>query len=334
MTATASRTQVLKSHFAQSEAPLRPIITYINGDVSWMVSFPHPASDKSINDKVYYHAVIDPWFGQPSIVLTSLLLEMGLGRDPGLSSRAAIDAAIVEIELAAGKSLVPTDANPAVDGIFVMGVAEHCHKESLLQFSPTTPVFAVTAAASSIKPWGYFETVVTLLPCDPSKTAWEEAHPGSPLPAWLTAFPPATNTINNFGLALITSANPLENELILMAPHGFWAKESSVKGLAAVVKILALVVPLKDSYSFGLKTVLGVEDGLAIAQTASGTPYYVRSGDFVGLKYKGIISWSVSDVPHDLQWGVDQLSKKLEPGEVIKQPTLVEVENGGSYVLV
>ena len=150
----------------------------------------------------------------------------------------------------------------------------------------------------------------------------------------MTVFPPAVTNFNNFGLALISSANSSENELILMAPHGFSADESSVKGLATAVKMLALVVPLKDSYSFGLKTVLGVEDGLAITQTASGTPYYVRSGDFVGLKYKGIIGWSVSDVPHDLQWGVDQLSKKLGPDEVIKQPTLVEVENGGSYVLV
>jgi hypothetical protein len=325
--------QVLQCHFAQPEAPLRPVITYINGDVAWLVSFPRPVSDKSTNDKVYYHAVIDPWFGQPSVVLTSLLLEMGLGRDPGLPSRAAIDAAIVEIELAAGNSLISTDANPAVDGIFVMGIAEHCHQESLLQFSPTTPIFAVTAAASTIAPWCYFNNVVTMAPCDPSKTAWEEAHPGSPLPAWLTVFPPATATASNFGLALVTSANRPENELILMAPHGFSAKESSVEGLAKAMNMLALVAPLKDSYSLGLKTVLGVEDGLAIAQ-ATGTPYYVRSGDFVSLKYKGVIGWFVNDVPRDIQWGVDQLSKKLGAGKVIKQPTLVEVENGGSYVLV
>ena len=333
MAETASRSQVLKSHFAQPGAVLRPVITYINGDVSWLVSFPRPATDKSANGKVYYHAAIDPWFGQPARVLTSLVLEMKLGRDPGLPNRAAIDAAIVEIELAAGNSLVLTDAIPAVDAIFIIGTVEHCHKESLLQFSISTPVFAVAAAASSITPWGHFNTVVTMSSCDPSKTPWEEGHPGSPLPAWLTAYPPAVTRLNNFGLALITSANPSEDELILMAPHGISATETSIKGLPTTVKMLALVAPLKDSYSFGIQTVLGVKDGLAIGQL-TGTQYYVRSGDFVGLKYRGVIGWSVSDVPRDMQWGVDELRKELGAEKVLTQPTLVEVENGGSFVLV
>jgi hypothetical protein len=333
MAETISRVEALKKHSNQSEAPLRPVITYSNGDVSWLVSFPRPTSEKSTKDKMYYHAVIDPWFGQPAVLLNSLLLEMGLGRDPGLSTRAEIDAAIVEIELAAGNSLIPTDGNPAVDGIFVLSIAEHCHKESLLQFSTVTPVFAVSAAASTISAWGYFNTVVTMASCDLSKTAWEDAHLGSQLPTWLTVFPPATTSITNFGLVLITSANKHENEAILMAPHGFSAKESSIQVLATGVKMLALVAPLKDSYSFGMKTILGVEDGLAIAQT-TGTPYYVRSGDFVSLKYNGVIGWFVNDVPRDLQWGVDQLSKKCNAVEVTKKPILVEVENGVSFVLV
>jgi hypothetical protein len=333
MVATTSRTQVLKSQLAQPEAILRPIITYINGDVAWLVSFPRPTSDKSANGKVYYHAVIDPWFGQPARVLTSLLLEMTLGRDPALSSRAPLDAAIVEIELAAGSSLVPTDDDPAVDAIFVTGMAEHCHRESLLQFSTSTPIFAVAAAAGTIASWGHFNTVVTMSSCDPSKTPWKDGHPGSPLPAWLTAFPPAVTRLNNFGLALITSAGHSGGELILMAPHGISASEASIKGFATTVKMLALVAPLKDGYTFGVQTVLGVKDGLAIGQTAR-MKYYVRSGDFVSLKYKGFIGWFVNDVPRDLQWGLDELRKELGAGKVIEQPTMVEVENGESYVFV
>jgi hypothetical protein len=333
MAGATNRIQVLKDHFAKSEALSRPIITFINGDVAWLVSFPRPATTKSANDKVYYHAVIDPWFGQPSVLLTPLVLEMKLGRDPALSSREAVDDAIMEIELAAGNTLVPTDADPAVDAIFITGIVEHCHKESLLQFSPSTPIFAVAAAANNITPWSHFNTLVTMYSCDPSKTAWEDGHPGSPLPEWLTVFPPATTHINNFGLAFITSAKDSGNELILMAPHGMSADEDSIKGLAATTKMLALVAPLKDSYTLWWKTVLGVEDALAIAQN-SGTRYYVRSGDFVSLKYKGAIGWSVNDVPRDLEWGVEQLRKKFGPEHELKQPTFVEVENGGSYVLV
>jgi hypothetical protein len=330
----ASRMQDLKSIFTLPKAQSRPILTYVNGDVSWLISFPRPISEKSANSKVYYHVVIDPWFGQPSIFVNSLVLEMALGRDPGLASRTAIDTAIAEIEHAAENSLVQTDAEPAVDAIFIMGIAEHCHKESLLQFSISTPVFAVAGAASTIAPWSHFDTLITMSSCDPSKTPWEESHPGSPLPAWLTVFPPAVSYFNNFGLALITSANPSEKELILITPHGISAHESSVKGLvASEVKMLALIAPLKDSYAFGMKQVLNVEHGLAITQ-AAGARYYVRNGDFVSLKYKGLIGWTVRDVPHDLQWGVEQLKKELGEEKKIEEPTLVEVDNGGSYVLL
>jgi hypothetical protein len=333
MAATSSRMQVLRSHFAQPEAILRPVITYINGDVAWLLSFPRPSSNKNATGKVFYHAVIDPWFGQPALFLSSFFLEMNLGRDPGLPSRAALDAVILEIEFAAGNSLVPTNADPAVDAIFITAMGEHCHKESLLQFSAYTPVFAVPAAATTTASWDYFKTIVTMSSCDPSKTPWKEGHPGSPLPAWLTVFTPEVTRKNNFGLVLITSTIPSENELILISPHGISADEASVKGLAKTVKMLALVAPLKDSYSFGMQTVLGVKNGLTIGQ-AAGTQYYVRSGDFVSLKYGGVVGWFVSDVPRALQWGVDELTKELGAGKAIGQPTLVEVENGGSYVFV
>lgn len=333
MAVTTTRTQVLKSRFASTKAPLRPIITYINGDVSWLISFPRPTLDKSANGKVYYHAVVDPWFGQPSIFYTSYLLHMTLGRDPALSSRVDVDAAILEIELAAGNTLVSSDTEPAVDVIFVTGIVEHCHQESLVQFSASTPVFAVDRAASIISPWSHFNIVVTMASCDPSLTPWKEGHPGSPLPSWLTAFPPVVTRLNNFGLVLITSVNNSNPEMILLAPHGVGADEEAIEGLAKKVEMLALVAPLKDSYSLGVLTVLGVKNGLAIAQYA-GTRYYVRNGDFVGLKYKGVLGWTVNDIPRDLQWGIDELRKEIGTEKEIKLPTMVEVENGGSYVLV
>jgi hypothetical protein len=169
--------------------------------------------------------------------------------------------------------------------------------------------------------------------CDPSKIPWKEGHPGSPLPVWLTAFPPAVTRLKNFGLALITSASYSENELILMAPHGFSANKALIKEFPTTVKMLALVVPLKDSYAFGVQTVLGIKDGLAIGQT-TGMQYYVRSGDFLSLKFKGVVGWSMNDVPRDLQWGLDELRKEFAAGKVIEQPTMVEVENGGIYVFV
>ncbi|KAI9163949.1 hypothetical protein HJFPF1_05584 [Paramyrothecium foliicola] len=338
MAGAASRTQDLKSRLADADAKLQPVLTYINGDVSWLVSFPRPVAEQSVSGKFYYHAVVDPWFGQPTTSISSYVLEMSLGRDPGLDSRAALDAAIVEIEDAAGNSIAPTDAAPAVDAVFVMGLAgDHCHKPSLLQFVAATPVFAIAGVAKTISSWQHFANVGTLPGCDPSKTSWKDAHLGSPMPEWLTVFAPTVTRLNNFGLALITSAKQPEHQLILMAPHGIAADESSIKGLVATtkppVKMLALLAPLKEGYLFGLKTSLGVDDGLAIVREA-GNACYVRSGDFVSLKFGGLLSYGIRDEPHDMQWGIDQLKKTLGQGETIQKPRLVEVENGASFLLV
>jgi hypothetical protein len=337
MAGAVNRTQDLKSRLADGNMKLRPVLTYINGDVSWLISFPRPVADQGESGKIYYHAVVDPWFGQPAFFGSSFILEMNLGRKPGFSSRAELDTAIMELEHAAGNTLMPTDTGPAVDAILVMGLAaDHCHKISLLQFAAATPVFAVAAPAKAITSWGHFTSVTELSDCDPSKTSWKDAHPGAPMPDWLTVFPPTVTRLNNFGLALITSADPSENELILMAPHGIGADETSIQGLVAnanvPVKMLALVGPLKDGFTFGIKTVLGVEDGLMIVHQA-GNPYYVRSGDFVSLKYGGLLSYGVRDEPRELQWGIDNLSKVQGLGSDIKKPKLIEVENGGSFLL-
>jgi hypothetical protein len=337
MAVPTSRTKILGTQVAESGTPLRPIITYINGDIAWLISFPRPESDKNKNGKIYYHVVIDPWFGKPAKVLSSLVLVMRPGRDPSIANRASLDAAILEIEAAAGHSLIESDVEPAVDAIFIMGMAaDHCHKESLIQFSTTTPVFAVPVAARSITQWKHFKSVVTMSSCDPNKTPWREAHPGSPLPSWLTAFPPTVNKFNNFGLVLITSANPSQDEMILIAPHGISADEPSLKAFEAStntsVKMLALIAPLKDSYTFGLQTVLGIKDGLSIA-VATKTKYYIRSGDFVSLEYAGFLSYFVRDEPRDLQWGIDALGEKDISWREAEQPAMIEVENGGSFVM-
>lgn len=138
---------------------------------------------------------------------------------------------------------------------------------------------------------------------------------------------------NNFGLLFITSANDSENEMILLAPHGISAKEPSVKGLPEIVKMLALVRLLKDSYVFRMSTLFGVKDALSITQKAV-IQYYICSSDFVILKYKGLIGRSVRDVPRDLQQGIDELRKEVRPDTVIKLPTLAEVGNRDSYMLV
>ncbi|KPI34364.1 uncharacterized protein AB675_4907 [Cyphellophora attinorum] len=340
MSSVASeRVKSLHDHFGKPNAPMRPILTFINGDVSWLISLPRPAAERASGPKkAYYHVAIDPWFGEQSAVgLTGLLLRMDLGAPAAISSRVELDAAVVDIEAAAGHVLVPTDAAPAVDAIALTIVtADHTDKPSLLEFAPRTPVFAVGAAARSVQGYGHFNTVVQIAGgFDPSTAPWKEAsHPGAPLPDWLTIFAPAVTHLNNFGLVIITSADPKRPEAILNAPHGIAASERSIQALAALeppAVILALIAPVKQAFFFNKLTVFGAEQAVRIADETKAR-YWLRTGDLVNLKYGGLIGYWLSDVHHDVEWGRQQLRKDF--GErVFQTAEPLAVPNGGTLVL-
>ncbi|CAL3962584.1 unnamed protein product [Diplocarpon coronariae] len=145
-------------------------------------------------------------------------------RDPWNISRSAADTTVEEIEPTAENSLFSSADRPVIDATFVSAMAEHCHQGSLLQFSASTPIFAIAASAR---------------------------HPGAPLPVWLTALSPTVTYANNFGLVLMISANSGTDEMILVAPHRIYFMEPSINALANIVKMLAFVAPLNDSNTAG-----------------------------------------------------------------------------------
>ncbi|KAH7303387.1 hypothetical protein B0I35DRAFT_179524 [Stachybotrys elegans] len=107
---------------------------------------------------------------------------MHLGRHAGILDRAALNSAIAEIEVASGNAMLPTGTALTVDAIFVMDIAaDHLHQSSL-QLTAATQLFAIQSAAKTITFEQHFNSVGKLSDCDPSKTAWKDAHPGLPLP--------------------------------------------------------------------------------------------------------------------------------------------------------
>jgi hypothetical protein len=336
---TSERVKALRDHFGKPNARLRPILTFINGDVSWLISLPRPTAELAGSaNKAYYHVAVDPWFGKQSAVgLTGLILRMDLGEPAGISSRLELDAAIADIEAAAGCQLTTTDALPAVDAIALTIVTgDHTDKPSLLEFAPATPVFAVGSAARSVRGYGHFDTVVQLAGgFDPSTAPWKAAsHPGAPLPDWITIFAPAVTHQNNFGLVVITSADPKQPEAILNAPHGIAAGETSIQALAALeppAAVLAMIAPLKQAFLLNMVTVFGAEQAVRIADETKAR-YWLRTGDLVNLKYGGLISYGLTDVHHNVEWGRQQLRKEF--GErVFRTVEPLAVSNGGTLVL-
>ncbi|KAJ1337178.1 hypothetical protein MN608_00028 [Microdochium nivale] len=362
-----------RAELPRRQTPLRPILTSINGNVAWILSFPRPQPQSpttaATSTKAYHHVVVDPWFGDLAVAGSRLVIGMTLENPPALKSKADIDEAIREIEAATGEPGTLDPTSELVDAILVTGAVEHCSKPALLQFSPATPVYVTDASIASVLGWKHFDAVVRLIPFEPSAPTgdddgsavpWKSGHTGPPLPDWLTIAALKVGAFNNFVVALVTTAaqisapeNSRDGEAILVAAHGVYATEPALQTLLSSprLRLLAHLAPYGDSYTAGFQSTCGVADGLAVAQVPEhGMRYYVHSGDpeQARLSYVGVLSWLLRFEDRTLEWGVRQLREGkggdgivygeddavAEGCRKIKMPKEVVVGNGTSFVLV
>lgn len=328
--------------------PLRPILTLLNGDQSWLFSFPRPHSSGHDGKKKYFHIVTDPWLHGNLSMISPWLIGIESIIPAAAADGAAVMAIIREIEEAAiadtnyAHSLA--DDHAAVDAIFVHhDLLDHYHPPSLLAFPASVPVFAVPEAAPQIHKLGFFDTVVTTNDFDPVNSAsreagWQACHPGAPLPPWLSVFRLQGHTSLNFATAIVWSHDG-QDELLLNSPHGIRVDQPSLRallekkeqGLSGVARPppvpLAMLAALKNSFAFGMALTLGFAGSLALEELMR-PRYWIRSGD-APLKYRGVVMLTTYDVPHEL--GDRKVEGKGTESE--RRPNLVDVGNGASFVL-
>lgn len=218
------RTETLQSHFGSGpEQPLRPILTSLNGDASWLMSFPLPPSasprESTAGNKKFYHVVVDPWLKGPTSMISPWLIHIERTEPAAVPDAAGVDELVREIEgLAAAASGEEEDAlgedsgaQPLVDAIFIkVHLLDHLHRPTLEGFDGRIPVFATAEAAPTIRGWGHFDTVVETrdykryggddnssaggatglsgVPAADKRAHWKSFHPGGPLPEWLSVF--------------------------------------------------------------------------------------------------------------------------------------------------
>ncbi|CAJ2512417.1 Uu.00g054320.m01.CDS01 [Anthostomella pinea] len=153
----------------QASQDLRPVVTNLNGDTAWLVSFPLPAAERTESGKSYYHIVVEPWLSEHIVLFTALLGSITLPEPPAVKDAAAVDAIVRDIEQAADS---PAHADASVDVIVVTTwLLDHMHRDSLTGFAPSIPVLASPEAAKSISGWKHFECRIR-----------------PPLPGWLSVF--------------------------------------------------------------------------------------------------------------------------------------------------
>ncbi|KAF5007633.1 hypothetical protein FDECE_6066 [Fusarium decemcellulare] len=353
-TMAQSRHQLLKEHLSAPSKPLRPILTSLNGDNSWLMSFPRPAEEKTSTGKAYYHVVFEPWLKGPTSMYSSWMVHITLSSPPELSDADAIEAVAREIEDAAVTHKPPPlqdgsvqgGRNGMVDAILLgFHFLDHLHEPTLRSFSGDIPIIAVPKAADIVRGLNHFKTIRTIQDLDSSAKSWRtpELHPGDPLPTWLTPIRLSGHHILNFCLATTWThtVNGEEiHEVIFSSPHGTRLDEGPLNAfLNAEPKTekLAMLHGLKESHSAGSQTTLGAKGGLALFRKVGGVKHWIPTHSSK-LWYNGIImrlTWT-NDTWRTLEWALEEEHKESpdsRDARDLERPNLHEVANGESTVL-
>ncbi|RSL51928.1 hypothetical protein CEP54_011147 [Fusarium duplospermum] len=348
------RRQVLQTQLSSADAQLRPVLTALNGDNSWLMSFPRPKTERAAAGKVFYHVVFEPWLEGPANIFGSWVIKITLSSSPGIPNAEAVKGVVREIEDAAAIHLPRSDDSSAkapkgesdsggIDAILLsFFLSDHLHKPTLQTFSKDIPVIATPEVANIVRPWGHFKTIKLIQDLKPPVQSWRtpELHPGEPLPLWLTPIRLPGSTMLNFSLAIIwthaTSDEGEAHEVILDSPHGtcFEGSLEAFRKSEPKTKMLAMLHGLKESQTMGRQTTLGAKRGLEIYRKLEGVKYWVLT-HHSKLLYSGIfmyLSWT-HDTYRTVSWMLEQEQKGDPDAAKKEKPNIVEVENGGLFVL-
>jgi hypothetical protein len=352
----AAREKTLQAYFTSSataDQHLRPIMTSLNGDNSWLLSFPRPDAEREKTGKAYYHLVFEPWLNGPTNLLNSWVLQLRNSKEPAIVDGDGVAAVARQIEsAAAGAKTVGTsgDSLPTpqsesqphyIDAIFLgFHYLDHIHKPTLLTFDPSIPVIASREAQATIKPWDHFSQILTIPSLDGQAKSWRDpdTHPGHPFPSWLTTFKLLGHQELNFVTVIIWTheMDGVEvHEAILQSPHGIRLNGGPLQAFLdsePKTEKLALLHGLKESRIWSYMNTYGVKGGLALWRKIGGAKYWVPSHHAV-LHYSGVLSkmFGINDAFPTMQCALDEEAKKGGKGDA---PNMCEVENGACLVLI
>ncbi|KAJ4258190.1 hypothetical protein NW762_008336 [Fusarium torreyae] len=345
------RLDIIKKHLSDPDKLLRPFFTSLNGDNSWLMSFPRPKSEQEATGKSYYHVAFEPWLKGAAHVLNKWFVHIAMVEDPEISTFEALEDLVRDIEQAAAvhnpqicQQQADQQCSPSPVDAILLGFhfSDHLHPQTLHTFPLDIPVIASPQAAALIKPWNHFKTIRTIHLLDPSETRWQtpDNHPGEPLPTWLTPILLPGKGVLHFVHAIIWS-HTLDNEeiheVIFQSPHGI---QPDAKPLNAFLdsepktQKLAMLHGLKESFTAGVQTTYGAKGGLALHRKVGGVEHWLLSHN-ANMEYTGIFMRlsRTNDIQHTVEWTLEEGKKDGSSSEDYKEPNFARVPNGGSMVL-
>ncbi|KAF4454259.1 hypothetical protein F53441_3260 [Fusarium austroafricanum] len=337
-------------YLSDHSKPLRPIFTSLNGDNSWLMSFPRPESEQAETGKIFYHLAFEPWLKGPALVFNQWIVHIARTENSGIAAFADLENLIREIEQAAASRMPPKAEGQAIqqgsasplDGVLLsFFYSDHLHPETLKTFPPEIPIIATPPGAAIIKAWNHFHTVKIIKDFSPLSTSWKtpDLHPGDPVPSWFTPIMLLGKGELNFVFTIIwshTVDGQEVQEAIFDSPHGVHLDAPVLEAFLASepkTKKLAMLHGLKESHSAGVQTTFGAKGGLGLHRKVGGVEHWVSTHS-AEMKYTGVlmtILWTV-DTPRTIEWALNE-EQKENPTSKTKPPNIIKVPNGGSTIL-
>ncbi|KJZ72883.1 hypothetical protein HIM_07646 [Hirsutella minnesotensis 3608] len=354
----ATRSATLKKHLRPAE--LRPVLTSLNGDNSWLMSFPRPEDERAATGKAFYHIVFEPWLAGPTSFLSSWFIHVSLTKAPAVCDPAAIEGVIGQIEDAArngrprSESAAGSDSEDEARDAYRGGIdaillgfhyLDHTHEATLRLFDARIPVVATLEAARLVQGYNHFHEINLIHNLPASAETWRspELHPGGSLPAWLWPLRMPGHHELNFCLAIIWShadaAGIETQEAILSSPHGIRLDSGPLQAFLRskpATKKLAMLHGFKESHTMGWQTTLGARGGLALFRSMGDARYWIAT-HHSELAYEGAMMrlLRVVDTPRTLQWALEEEKMRVDDAftGTYQQPRAVQVDNGQCFVL-
>lgn len=330
----------------------RPILTHLNADTTWLLQLPYPQRKVPVMGRSRYNIVLDPWLRGPQSDVAAWFSTQWHVIESSVQTVQELNELLKEVnemELQQafhdrriiGRPVKAKGTTQFVDAIVISHeFSDHCNKNTLLEFHPQTPVFAVGPAADLIMSWNHFQVVQVIPSFSASSPDWENGSI-EPLPDWLgisriTSESDALYYHSAILIAFDLKSDPLLEhaaEAIIYTPHGIHAQDlGHLRSAKAPLRTLALLHGLHDISLNPFKQLnLGAHNGLK-AQRICRARYWISTHDEI-KKGGGLVASFLKRKVITLQEAMREEEEKMSASGALDEVTFAELRNGESILL-
>ncbi|KAK4943476.1 hypothetical protein LTR10_016967 [Elasticomyces elasticus] len=341
----------LRGSLRSAHESKRPILTHLNADTTWLVSLPYPSHESPPPGRLRYNLLIDPWLQGSQEDLSAWFSKQWHGVQSSVQTISELEellreAESLERENANSSSGTNVPAEPSLSYIDAVAVSheftDHCHRDTLTELNPSVPVFATKKAASLIRSWKHFHTVIEMSTFSKGMDWRTTSRP--PLPNWIGI----SRLMTSFDLGSLHSAvlvcfgepqspDPTA-ETLIYTPHGIEASTASVLNTASPrLNNLAFLHGLQDvSLGWAQQLNLGAVNAVK-AQKVLQAKYWIGTHD-EDKPASGLVARFLKIKKGSVQEALSQLSaaeneKTNGASDWATDITCVELRNGESLLL-